>query len=995
MRLLRSGCRRIAVLAASGLMTVLVTPYAQAATPGATAASTNTGRDVGGYWATSFEPGTARPAGFPADGAAAHVRGETAEVNSTVQDVTSGFANGASPTENVASLADGDGSTKWYAAGSGRPSVDHPVSAVYTLKKAAAVTTYSLTSGNDAPPRDPADWTVLGSNSVAAAHDADDPSWTVLDTQEDRRFEGRGQTEFQGIGHPAAYRYYQLRVTGNCAERCAGSAGDATKFQLADWTLRSSAGAAAAPLGVSVEDARSVGAAEGSAALRYAGRVLGRGHAHSRVVLRSGLDVPVGPGAVFGYAIRPADAASAHAAVDVVYTDARGRHVRRLTALRALRDGAGRPLGAAAHGTSLTPGVWNRVTVDLGSLAGARVRAVLLDYDDPAASAGATVSGWVDDIRLGRAAVTSAAAWSYLDAAGVDPAAGAADRTAWTRTGAATAGVPWKSAAGPFGVKGDGTDLGGGFPVTTKLALRKDDGSGDDIEAYFFRTSFTLGRATLDTLTGLVGSVVFDDTATVYVNGRRVAGWNDDGVTRNLQYQTPGGSSGAGDPVRRSFAVPVSGLVAGVNTVAVEVHQCNGTSSDAYFALPELAQTSDSLPFEAARLGTSYASDTLPVPPGGGDYFTWALRSFTEAANTPSVMGPNAVLPSGTTYDQLTALDDKVVADINNAPEDATDPQVREALIDGAGSPYRTMADGLGATVGRLYTQALRNGELPKTQALLSGRVEHTATSSADWYQTAKNTYRYKRPFVRMGFTGDGGLIKQWDSAGGYAGLAGDGSFPSGHTSHAYAQGIVLATLLPRLAPQILARTADYADNRILLAFHYPTDIMGGRMVGENTAQLRWSDPEFRALLKDAKAELETVLTRKCREAGAGDTLARCVDGQRPYLPTSRALSVYHQRLTYGFPRIGAGDAPARVPAGAEDLLLTSFPHLTDAQRRTVLAATGLPSGHVLDEEGDGGSWQRLDLAAAMAAKVTVAGPHRHLVVNGVPVDVQGRPLRR
>ncbi len=985
------------MLAASGLLTVLGTPYAHAAAPDATATSTgvNAGSDVGGYWATSFEPGTARPAGFPADGATAHLRGETTKVNSTVQKVTSGFANSTSPTENVTRLADDDSSTKWYAAGSGRPSVSHPVSAVYTLERATAVTAYSLTSGNDAPPRDPADWTVLGSNSPAAAGNADDTSWTVLDTRQDRRFGARAQTEFYGIGHPAAYRYYQLRITDNCADRCDGSTGDAAKVQLADWTLRSSAGTAAAALGVSVEDAQSVGAADGTSALRYAGRVLARGHAHSRVVLRSGLDVPVGPGATFGYAIRPTDAASAHAAVDVVYTDAHGRHVRRLTAQRALRDSAGRPLGAVAHGASLTPGVWNRVTVDLGSLAGARVREVLLDYDDPAAPAGATVSGWVDDISLGRAAVTSSTSWSYLDAADVDPAAGAADRTAWTRTGAATTGVPWKSAAGPFGVKGDGTDLGSGFPVTTKLALRKDDGSGDDIEAYFFRTSFTLGRSTLDTLTGLVGSVVFDDTATVYVNGHRVAGWNDDSVTRNLQYQTPGGASGAGDPVRRTFAVPVTDLVAGVNTLAVEVHQCNSTSSDAYFALPELAQTTDSLPFEAARLGTAYASDTLPVPPGGGDYFTWALRSFTEAANTPSVMGPNAVLPSGTTYDQLTALDDKIVADINNAPSDATDPQVHEALIDGAGSPYRTMADGLGATVGRLYTQALRNGELPKTQALLSGRVEHTATSSADWYQTAKNTYRYKRPFVRMGFTGDGGLIEQWDSAGGYAGLAGDGSFPSGHTSHAYAQGIVLATLLPRLAPQILARTADYADNRILLAYHYPTDIMGGRMVGENTAQLRWSDPGFRTLLKEAKTELETVLTRKCREAGAGDTLTRCVDGQRPYLPTSRALSVYHQRLTYGFPRIGPSGAPAKVPAGAEDLLLTTFPPLTDGQRRTVLAATGLPSGHVLDQEGDGGSWQRLDLAAAMAAKVTVDGPHHRLVVDGVPVDAQGRPVRR
>ncbi|NED90612.1 hypothetical protein G3I76_62345, partial [Streptomyces sp. SID11233] len=69
--------------------------------------------------------------------------------------------------------------------------------------------------------------------------------------------------------------------------------------------------------------------------------------------------------------------------------------------------------------------------------------------------------------------------------------------------------------------------------------------------------------------------------------------------------------------------------------------------------------------------------------------------------------------------------------------------------------------------------------------------------------------YQYKRPFVRMGFADEDGLVKPWDSRGGYDGLAKDGSFPSGHTSHGYAQGIVLATLLPELAPQILARASE------------------------------------------------------------------------------------------------------------------------------------------------------------------------------------------
>ncbi|WP_346731444.1 acid phosphatase [Actinacidiphila reveromycinica] len=979
--------RGVAVIAASLLVLPLGAQAAHATAKAADAPS------VGGYWATSYEAGAAQPAGFPGNGPATDLRGETTQVNATVQSVASDYPNATSTTEHVAGLADGDPSTKWYASGSGQPTADHPVYAIYTLKSAAPVTGYSITSGNDTPPRDPRAWTVLGSNSASAATDADDPSWKALDTESAQSFAARGQTNFYPVGSTGSYRYYQLRVTANCAQECAGSSADYTKFQIADWTLRSSAGTAPSALGASVEDAESVGAAAGKGALRYAGRVLHSGAASSSVVLRSGLDVPLGADSTLSYAIRPADAASAYAALDVVYTDADGRHAKRLSALRGVRDSGGHPLRAAAQGAALTPGTWNTVSVDLSPLAGKRVDEVLLDYADPSAAAG-PVSGWVDSVTLGRPAVDTATSWDYLDTPDVDPAAGAADRTAWTQPGFDTGSAPWRTAAGPFGAKDDGTDLGAGFPVTTRLGLRKDGGSGDDLEAYFFRTSFTLDQATIDSITGLVGSIVYDDTATVYVNGKRVAGWNDGQITRNLQYETPAGTAGAGDPVASAFAVPAADLRAGANTLAVEVHQCNSTSSDVYFGLPSLTQTAASLPFGTDQLDTSYASDTLPAAPDGGDYFTWLLRSFTTAEGTSSIMGANAVLPKGTTYDQLTALDDRTVVDINNAYQDVTDPQVQKALVDGANSPYRTMADGLGKVLGPLYLKALTDGELPKTQALLSGRIEHTPTSSADWYQTAKNTYQYKRPFVRMGFTNDGGLIKQWDSAGGYAGLAGDGSFPSGHTSHGYAQGIVMATLLPQLAPQILARASEYANNRIVLAYHYPTDIMGGRIVGEDTADLRWSDPRFRPLLEQARAELQSVLAQKCREVGAGDTLAQCVAGEQPYLSTSDALSVYRQRMTYGFPQVGTTGLAPSVPEGAENLLTTAFPDLTAAQRRTVLAATEIDSGYVMDEESGGGSWQRLDLAAAMTAKVGVSRSGV-VSVNGVAVDADGRPLHR
>ena len=83
--------------------------------------------------------------------------------------------------------------------------------------------------------------------------------------------------------------------------------------------------------------------------------------------------------------------------------------------------------------------------------------------------------------------------------------------------------------------------------------------------------------------------------------------------------------------------------------------------------------------------------------------------------------------------------------------------------------------------------------------------------------------------------------------------------------------------------------------------------------------------------------------------------------------------------MTYGFTQTGTTGQGARVPEGAEDLLVTAFPPLTDAQRRAVLASVEIDSGYPLDSSSLG--WQRVDLAAALSAKVV-------LDVHGTVVDV-------
>ncbi len=177
--------------------------------------------------------------------------------------------------------------------------------------------------------------------------------------------------------------------------------------------------------------------------------------------------------------------------------------------------------------------------------------------------------------------------WSYLDD-GSDPAgdstAAGYDRTSWTKDGYDVSA--WKTATGAFGAKkGKISDLGGGCTPKTLLTQYKADGT-TDIEAFFFRTDVTIPDASK--VTKISGSVIYDDAATVYVNGVKIAGFDDDSITGNLQY----GGSNAGDPktgiINTSNSAALAAIKDGKNVVAVEIHQGRSASSDIYFDMPSL-----------------------------------------------------------------------------------------------------------------------------------------------------------------------------------------------------------------------------------------------------------------------------------------------------------------------------------------------------------------------------------------------------------------------
>ncbi len=128
------------------------------------------------------------------------------------------------PSEGKAQAFDGDKGTKWLTfatTGWVAAKLDAPLS----------VDRYALTSANDEPGRDPADWQLQGST--------DGSTWTTIDQQTRQTFDKRGQTKTYAVAEPTAYPYYRLNVTRN---------GGANIVQLGEVELADSAVPTPAPV---------------------------------------------------------------------------------------------------------------------------------------------------------------------------------------------------------------------------------------------------------------------------------------------------------------------------------------------------------------------------------------------------------------------------------------------------------------------------------------------------------------------------------------------------------------------------------------------------------------------------------------------------------------------------------------------------------------------------------------------------------------------------
>ncbi|WAP58824.1 GH92 family glycosyl hydrolase [Streptomyces sp. S465] len=283
-------------------------------------------------------------------------------------------------------LVDGEVTTKWLA-------VDTTAWLEFDLSEPVEAIRYALTSANDAPGRDPKDWTLKGS--------ANGSDWTTLDTRKDETFSSRQQTREFTFDNGTAYQHFRLEISRNAGDDLIQLAevqfanGDTSTPAPSDMRTQIDRGPTGSPT------AKPNAGFTGTHALRYAGthKPDGRAYSYNKVF---DVDTVVTRDTSLSYQIFPSmpetdlNYPATHVSVDLAFTD--GTYLSELPGAVDQHGARMSPQGQAA-GKTLYVNQWNHVESRIGSVAaGKTVDRILVAYDSPKGAA--QFRGWVDDVSI-------------------------------------------------------------------------------------------------------------------------------------------------------------------------------------------------------------------------------------------------------------------------------------------------------------------------------------------------------------------------------------------------------------------------------------------------------------------------------------------------------------------------------------------------------------------------------------------------------------------
>lgn len=139
----------------------------------------------------------------------------------------------------------------------------------------------------------------------------------------------------------------------------------------------------------------------------------------------------------------------------------------------------------------------------------------------------------------------------------------------------------------------------------------------------------------------------------------------------------------------------------------------------------------------------------------------------------------------------------------------------------------------------------------PEIYKLITGMREDAGDLST---RHAKNHYMRTRPYI---FFNEDTCVPDAQ-----AGLAGNGSYPSGHTAKAWATALILAELNPARQDAILKRGFEMGQSRVICGYHFQSDVDAGRLVGSGVVARLHADDAFNCQLRKAKKEMKKLIKK-------------------------------------------------------------------------------------------------------------------------------------
>ena len=135
----------------------------------------------------------------------------------------------------------------------------------------------------------------------------------------------------------------------------------------------------------------------------------------------------------------------------------------------------------------------------------------------------------------------------------------------------------------------------------------------------------------------------------------------------------------------------------------------------------------------------------------------------------------------------------------------------------------------------------------PNLYRLLS--KSYTTTNNAN--KKAKDYYNRKRPYVE--FSEPTGVPES------ERGSRNSASYPSGHSTRGWTIALVLSELIPEKSEQILKVGYEYGESRVIVGYHYQSDVDAARIAASAALAVLHSNEEFQKDMELAKTELRQL----------------------------------------------------------------------------------------------------------------------------------------